>query len=489
MASLLLTNIGWLYTCDAGERVLKDAWLYAENGKVTALGRGTCPYETADVVEDLTGCIAVPGLVSLHHHFYQSLTRAVPVAQRSRALAWLFAMYPIWSGLDAEGMRWGTLAAAGELLLTGGTTCADHSYLLPGDDSELIDAQVEAASEVGLRLHLVRGCMPTIEGDLAERLAPLMGARLDRMLDRPESLFSRIERDVANHHDASYGSMLRMGLGPTGATYEQPALMRRLADVAQAHGLGLHTHFHPRQSERELSLKMTGRDTITFLKDSGWLSPRAWYAHCTELTDAEIAALADHGCSVAHCPRTIIRLGYHLTPIAEMRKRGLRVGIGIDGGASNDGGSMLGDLRLAMLLHRVGVAPDVDTDESWMTPYDALLMGTRIGAQALGRQDIGRLEEGSCADIAAFDLRRLAYSGAQADPLGALLMCGSDASAALTVVNGRVVVRNARLLTVDETRVAAETNRIGDRLLTEAQRFTGIDFRSYPKARVTPNYV
>lgn len=488
MATLLLRNIGWLYTCDAQERVIRHAYLLAEDGRVVDMGKEPCPHAGADVVEDLAGCIAVPGLISLHHHFFQSLTRAIPQSQRTRSLAWLFGMYPIWSGIDADAMRWATLAAAGELLLTGGTTCADHSYYLPGDGSEMVDAQVSAAAEAGLRLHLVRGCMPTIEGDLAERLGPMLDGRLKRMLDDPAALFSRIEADLAHHHDASRGSMLRLDLGPTGVTYAQPEIMRRLADVAQANGLGLHTHFHPRQIERDACLRHTGKDTMTFLRDSGWLTQRAWYAHCAELSDAEMAAFADHGCGIAHCPRTVVRLGYPLTRVSAMRRSGIPVGVGIDGAASNDDGSMLGDLRLALLLHRTGAAPEIDTEAEWMTPYEALLMATRVGARVLGRDDIGRLEVGTCADVAAFDLRRAAYSGALTDPLGGLLMCGSDPSAALTVVNGRVVVRGGRLLSADEPRIAVETNRIVDRLVDDAQRLTGIDYRAYPNAKVAPRF-
>jgi 8-oxoguanine deaminase len=488
MATLLLRNIGWLYTCDAGERVLRNAWLLAKDGRVVDIGKEPCPHAGADAVEDLAGCIVLPGLISLHHHFFQSLTRAIPQSQRARSLDWLFGMYPVWSGISPQDMRWGSLAAASEMLLTGGTTCADHSYYLPGKAGEMVEAQVDAAAQAGLRLHLVRGCMPTIEGDLAERLGPLLGGRLAGMLDDPKALFGRIEADIARYHDASPGSMLRVDLGPTGVTYAQPALMRQLADVAHAHGLGLHTHFHPRQFERDACLRNTGRDTISFLRDSGWLTPRAWYAHCPELSDAEMAAFADAGCGVAHCPRTVVRLGYSLTRISAMRQRGVRVGIGIDGAASNDDGSMLGDLRLALLLHRTGAAPEIDPEEEWLTPYDALLMATRVGAQVLGRDDIGRLEAGKCADIAAFDLRKAAYSGALTDPLGGLLMCGSDATAALTVVNGKIVVRGGKLLTASEGEIATETNRVASRLLDEAQGLTGIDFRAYPKARVAPQF-
>lgn len=488
MATLLLRHIDWLYTCDRHERVLTNAYVYAVNGRLVDIGKEPCPYVDADVVEELRGCIALPGLVSLHHHFFQSLTRAVPRTQRTRALPWLFGMYPIWSGIHPDALRWATLASAGEFLLTGGTTCADHSYLLPGEGGEMIGAEAMAAREIGVRLHLVRGCMPTMEGDLAERLSPMLGTRLHRMLDSPDTLFPRLDADVQRHHDSSRGSMLRVDLGPTGVTYTQPELMRRIAEIARAHELGLHTHFHPRPMEREACLRNTGKDTIGLLRDVGWLVPRAWYAHCSELSDEEIEAFADAGCGVAHCPRTVIRLGYQMTRIAEMRRRGVLVGLGIDGAASNDGGSALGDLRLALLLHRAGADEHQDPEEAWLTPYDALLMGTRVPAQILARDDIGAIEIGKCADVAAFDIRRVAYSGALADPLGGLLMCGSDASAALTVVNGNVVVRRGQLLNVDEARVIEETNRIADRMLTDAQAQTGIDFRAYPNASITPRF-
>lgn len=480
MTSTLIRHASWLYTCDRHDRAYSDAFVLVEDGRITQVGREPWTGPEADDTHDLSGCIVVPGFVCLHHHFFQSLFRAVPSGVRATALQWLHAMYPVWAQLDPEVMYWASKVAAAELVLTGATCGADHSYLLPGAGSDVVDEQVRAAGEIGLRLHLVRGCMPTMEGDLEERLRPVLGKRLDAMIDRENELFPRMERDLERYHDLSDGAMTRVALGPTGVTYGMPDLMKRIADFAADNGCGLHTHYLPRPIEREMSERLTGRSSVKFLDESGWLRPGTWFAHCPTLNDEEIAAFADTGCAVAHCPRTVVRLGYKVTRISDMRRRGLRIGIGVDGASSNDDGSMLGDLRLALLLHRAGSDDTADPLTDWLTPYDALLMATREGAAALGRSDIGAIAPGMAADIAAFDLRRVGYAGAVADPLGALLLCGTDAHAAMTMVNGRTVVKQGKLVGTDEDDLVARANTVALGALERAGKETGIDFLSYP---------
>lgn len=477
MPTLLLRNAGWIVTCDDDGRRITNGWILCRDGAVAELGPEPCPHPGADVVRDLEGCIVVPGLINVHHHFFQQLTRAVPSGQRARSLDWLFGMYPLWGGLTPADMRLACLTAGAELLLTGCTTSADHSYLLP--EPAMVEAEVEAVAELGLRLHLVRGGMPAIEGDLGRRLGPIMGDRLTRIVDDETRLIPELERDIARFHDAGRLSMLRVDLGPTAITYERPDFMRRLGDMAAAHDLGLHTHFLPRPSERELCRASTGLDTVGFLRATGWLTDRSWFAHSVMLDDSELNALGDSGCGVAHCPRTAIRLGYPNPRIADMRRRGIKVGIGVDGGASNDDGTLLGDLRLGLLLHRLCAGPEVSPTDDWLTPYDALLMATRVGASILRRSDIGHLAPGMAADIAAFDLRSVAYAGAMLDPLGALLMCGADSSSALTVVAGRIVVENRTLLCLDERRLVADANAAAEALAGRAERL-GLDVRAYP---------
>jgi len=480
MSSLLLRGIGWLYTCDERHTLLENAWLHVVDGRVAALGPEPCPVPAADRSVDLTGCIVVPGFVNLHHHFFQSITRAIPRSQRATAFDWLFSLYPLWAELDEDAMRAATAAACAELLLTGATTSVDHSYLLPARAGDLALAQVETAKSLGIRFHFVRGCMPTMEGDIAERLRPLMGGRLDGIVDDGDAVLAAMRGALQRFQDTAPFAMTRVDLGPTTVTYRKPDLMGRIAKLAKEFDAGLHTHYQPRAVEYDMARDLLGNTPLGFLRDSGWLGPRTWMAHCTELSDSEIDAFADAGCGVAYCARTAVRLGYKVPRIARMRAQGVTVGIGVDGAGSNDSGSMLSEIRLAHLLHRVHAGPETVPERDWLTPYDTLLMATRNGARLLGRDDVGQLAPGMAADIAAFDLRRAAYVGTVADPLGGLVLAGADAAAALTVVNGRVVVERGRLVTADEAAIAEHGNRAAERLLRAAEARTGLAFRIPP---------
>lgn len=456
MSTTLLRKISWLYTCNQDDDVLADAYVLVTDGKITAMGAEPCPVSTADDVVDLSGHVVTPGLINLHHHFYQTLTRSVPEADRTMALDWLFALYPFWAGFDPQAMYWGSMTAIAELVKSGATTVVDHSYLAPGGDAGYLQSQVEAARDLGVRFHFVQGSMVTIEGDLATRLQPVLGDRMARLIDDEARLPSRLEAALALHDPAPF-SMMRVALGPTGITYAKSHLMRLMADMAAEAGAGLHTHFHPREIERALSREATGMEPVDFLEKSGWLRPGTWLAHCTEINDEEIRRFAAAEVGIAHCPRTVVRLGYRMPRVAAWRRAGIRVGVGVDGSASNDGGSLLSDLRLAAVLHRVN-SEEADRSD-WMTPYDALLMATRVGAQILGRDDIGAIAPGKGADIAAFDLRRLCYVGSLADPLGGLIVAGTEPDAALTMIAGRIVVRDGQLKTGSEADIIANGNR------------------------------
>ncbi len=476
MTTVILRNADCIYTCDDRNRAYRNGYILVRNHRIAEIGHEPWQGHHADISHDLTGCVVIPGLINTHHHFFQSIVRGIPATQRAFAIDWLAGLYPLWSELDPEALYWASMTATAELLLTGATTTADHSYLMPSEDGDFVVSQVNAATDTGIRLHLVRGSMPTMEGDLAARLAPVMGKRLRRLQDRDEELIPAIEDALRIHHDPSRHSMLRLALGPTGVSYARPDFMRRIADIAAAGNCGLHTHYLPRQIERTLSRQLTGLDPLSVLAESGWLRPGTWFAHCTELDDNEIKAFAENGCGVAHCPRTIIRLGYQIPRIAAMRRQGIRVGIGVDGASSNDSGSMLNEVRLGLMLHRINTPDDADPLSEWMTPYQALLMATRNGAAILGRDDIGHLAPDMSADIVAFDLDDVSYVGASSDPLAALLMCGSDSRARLTMVNGRTVVENGKLASFNEDAIVTNAGAAGHRLLSAAQRHTGIDF-------------
>jgi len=479
MSSLLLRHADVIYTCDDLRRSLRDGYVHVRDGRIAAVGPEPAPALVVDEEISVAGCLVTPGLVNIHHHLFQTLTRAVPLATRSTIIDWLYAMYPIWAEVDADAYYWASLATNCELLASGCTTNADFAYLMPETGGEMAAEGIRGAREAGIRFVLVRGGMPTMEADLERRLAPLLGRKLERLLDREEDLFPKLEATIRRYHDTSPGAMLQIAVGPTSVSYARPQFMRRFAELARANACGLHVHFDPRPDERAVMRERDGRP-IDLLRETGWLSERTWFAHSTLLDDDEMKAIAEAGASLAHCPRCIVRLGKKVARVGHWRAHGINVGIGVDGAASSDMSNLLNEVRLALVLHRVGGYDDSEAADQWMTPQDALWMATRGGARALGRDDIGQLVAGKAADIAAFPLRRLSLAGAVADPLGALLLAGSDPYASLTIVNGRVRVRDGCMTDVDEMRAFDGANAAAARLLHAAQRRTGIEFARQP---------
>ena len=331
----ILRNCGWIYSCDENDLVVANGYIRVEGEMIVEIGRE--PYAGPDgETIDLSGSIVLPGFVNVHHHFFQSLTKAVPPGTRARGLDWLYQMYPIWACFDVEAFAISSELAAAELLLSGATTSVDHSYLHPGLGNESLAAQVDAAARIGLRLHLVRSAIPTIEGDLEFRLEAVMGPAIHDLMDDPAGIMPAFQQAIQRYHDLSEGSMLRIAIGPTGVTYAQPELMAKMARLASEANCGLHTHYHPRKTERDFARRVLGCEPLKFMTDSGWIRPGTWLAHATQLDNQEIAALSAAGVGIAHCPHTVVRLGYPITPVAKMRRSGVVVGIGMDGPASND---------------------------------------------------------------------------------------------------------------------------------------------------------
>ena len=476
--TLILRNCSWIYCCDDAGSIIAPGYIRIDGMLISEIGHEPYPGSDGEMI-DLAGSIVLPGFVNVHHHFFQSLTKAVPPATRATGLDWLYQMYPIWACYDADAIATASELAAAELLLSGATTSVDHSYLHPQLGAESVAAQVDAVARTGLRFHLVRGALPTIEGDLEVRLNEVMGPALREMMEDRSALMPALAHAIRAYDDASVGSMRRVDLGPTGITYLYPELMPQIAALAAQHGCGLHTHYHPRQSDRELSRRLLGREPLSFLTDCGWIRPRTWMAHSTQLNDEEIVAFADHGVGVAHCPHTIIRLGFPITRVVAMRRRGLAVGIGVDGAASNDRSSMIQEMRLALLLHRANSPENVQAATDWLDAIDILHMATREGARILGRKDIGILKVGMCADIVAFDLGSIHYAGAVADPLAALLLAGCDTRAKLTMVNGQIRVRDGHLISIDERQLVRHANTTSQRILDESSNRFGVPRHEY----------
>lgn len=450
---ILLRNASWVWT---GTELLERADVSVVDGRIEAVQASIAA--PADEAFDLAGSLLMPGLVNLHHHFFQHATRAWPGLHRAPSEHWLAGLYPVWGLMDAQDIAAAARAAAAELLLCGTTTSVDHAFMLRTGGEERLAGQIEAVRALGLRQHIVRSGLPGL------------GGRFSALADAEGPFLEQCRSDVARWHDAGAGSMLRLDLGPSNVPYDHPRLLRALAELATEHGCGLHVHLHPRRAERELCARLNGVGPVDFLASTGWLRPGTWFAHCTELDDHDMARMAETGVGIAHCPRTVLRLGYAVPPVHRWRAAGIRVAIGADGGGSNDAGAFLADIRLGLLLHRAGTAGSVDPLRDWLAPVDALAMATRVPAAILRRPELGVIEPGACADLAAFDLRGVDVAGALNDPLAGFLLAGSTTRARLTMVDGVVRVREGRLVGADEQAIAAECNERSRRLFSRAPR-------------------
>ena len=459
MATLLIKNAALLVTMDEQRREISGGGLYAEDGFIRQVGGPDELPETADLVLDLSGHIVLPGLVNTHHHFYQTLTRAVPLAQNANLFNWLRTLYPIWARLTPEDIFISTQTALAELALSGCTTASDHLYLFP--NGSRLDDEIDAAAQLGLRLHASRGSMSL--GESQGGLPP------DRVVDSEEHILSDSQRLIERYHDPNPGSMLQIVLAPCSPFSVTGDLMRQSALLARQYGVQLHTHLAETQDEVEFCKQMFGHRPVGYMEELGWVGPDVWYAHAVYANQPEIDVFVRHQCGVAHCPCSNMRLASGIAPIREYLQYGVKVGLGVDGSASNDSSHLLAEARQAMLLARLRSALQgaslSGSQEPWIMPArQALELATRGGAQVLGRADIGSLAVGKCADLIAYDLNRLDFAGALHDPVAALLFCNPQ-RVDLNIVHGRPVVQAGVLLGVDLPELVQKHNRAASRLL------------------------
>ena len=459
--TLLIRDADLVVTVDEQRRELPRASVLVRGRAIEAIGPADALPREADEVIDARGHIVIPGLVNTHHHMYQSLTRAIPAAQDAELFGWLKTLYPIWAGLTPEMVRVSTQVAMAELLLSGCTTSSDHLYLYP--NGVRLDDSIEAAEAIGMRFHAARGSMSV--GESAGGLPP------DALVEREDAILADTRRLIEAWHDASRFSMRRVVAAPCSPFSVSRELMRDSAALARSYGTRLHTHLAENDHDIAYSREKFGMTPTEYAESLGWLGDDVWHAHCVKLDGQGIAHFAATGTGVAHCPCSNMRLASGIAPIRRMLDAGVPVGLGVDGSASNDGAHMLGEARQAMLLARVGRALEpfgCDAGPAEMKARDALALATRGGAEVLGRADIGSLAVGQCADLAVFDLGSLDFAGgAVHDPVGALLLC-APAKARHTVVNGRVVVRDGQLTTVDLPPLIERHNRLALQLAVAA---------------------
>ncbi len=458
MTTLLIKH-AYLVTMDDHRREFADGGLFIRDGFIEQVGPSADLPPTADEVLDLSGHIVLPGLVNTHHHFYQTLTRVVPAAQDANLFNWLKTLYPIWARLTPEAIRVSTKTALTELALSGCTTASDHLYLFP--NGARLDDEILAAREVGLRLHASRGSMSLSEKD--------GGLPPDSVVDDEATILRDSQRLIETYHDPNPGSFTQIVLAPCSPFSVTSDLMRESASLAREYGVHLHTHLAETEDEEQFCLEKFGHRPVGYMEEVGWVAEDVWFAHSVWVNQQEIALYARHGVGVAHCPTSNMRLASGIAPIKEYLAAGVKVGLGVDGSASNDGSHLLAEVRQAMLLSRVregitGFSLSNDPSRRLMTAREALWLGTRGGAAVLGRNDIGSLEVGKCADFFAIDLNRLEYAGGQHDPVAAIVF-DQPVRVDYTVVGGRFVVRQQRIVTLDESALIQRHNRIARQLL------------------------
>jgi cytosine/adenosine deaminase-related metal-dependent hydrolase len=464
MSTLLVKNASMLVTMDDQRREIPNGGLFVRDNIIEQVGKTSDLPSTADTILDMAGHIVLPGLINTHHHLYQSLTRVI--AQDADLFTWLRTLYPIWARLTDEAIYISTLTGLAELALSGCTTSSDHLYVFPNDCT--LDSQIRAAQDIGVRFHAARGSMSL--GESKGGLPP------DSVTENESFILQDSQRLIEQFHDPDPQAMIRIVLAPCSPFSVTPDLMRESANLARAYGVRLHTHLAETIEEESFCLETFGQRPVAYVESLGWTGDDVWHAHCVHMSDSEIDLFGRTGTGVAHCPASNMRLASGIARLIDWRKANVRVGLGVDGSASNDSGHLLSEARMAMLLQRV--APDRYLSEQpggrhgfagdavSMSARQALELATIGSASVLGRDDIGLLAEGKSADFIAFNLNQLAYTGAVHDPVAALVFCHPQ-NVDWSVINGRIIVDNGRLTTLDLEPHIKQHNKISRAMIRD----------------------
>jgi len=427
MATLLVKNADVLVTMDAERREIVGGGFFARDGVIEQVGVTADLPQTADQVLDLKGHVVIPGLVNGHHHLFQGLTRNVPAGQNADLFGWLDALRPLWGRLTPEALQTATALGLAELTLSGCTTAADHHYLHVNGCR--IDDQMQSAKQIGIRFHALRGSVTE------PNIVP------DAMQETEQGVLKDTQRLIETYHDKTPLPMIQVGVAPGAIFANSPKMFRASAELARSYGVGMHTHWVETQGEVDFIHDALQQTPEAFLESVNWVGSDIWMAHCVKLSPSEMDLFARSGIGVCHCPNSNARTGAGLAPVPQMLKAGVKVGLGVDGSASNDAGHLLSEVRQAMLFQRLVHGSTA------FTARQALELATLGGASILGRKDIGSLEKGRGADFAAWDLSSIGFAGA-ADPVAALVFC-HPIHARYVAVHGRMIVNDGQLVTTD----------------------------------------
>lgn len=445
MPDILIKGALAVLTMDDARRELVGADVLLRGGVIAQIGVGIDAPD-AEVL-NAQGCVVTPGLVNTHHHLYQTLTRAVPGGQDALLFGWLQTLYPIWARFGPEEMFVSAQIGLAELALSGCTMTSDHLYLYP--NGSRLDDTIEAAAEVGLRFHPTRGAMSIGESD--------GGLPPDSLVEDEAAILEDCIRVIDKHHDARDGAMVRIGVAPCSPFSVSRDLMRDAALLARDKGVMLHTHLAENDEDIAYSLEKFGCRPGQYAEDLGWTGPDVWHAHCVKLDGQEIDLFSKSKTGVAHCPCSNCRLGSGIAPVRAMRDAGVPVGLGVDGSASNDAGSLIGEARQSMLLQRVANGADA------MSAREALEIATRSGAEVLGRDDCGQIAVGKRADIAIWDVSGIESAGSW--DVAAILLAGPTRVRDL-IVEGRRIVADSRVVSFDLNRAIVRQGQLVKKLQT-----------------------
>ncbi|MCH7587195.1 MAG: 8-oxoguanine deaminase [Chloroflexi bacterium] len=459
MASLLVRHARLLVTMDEERREIPDGGFYVEDGFIKSVSVTADLPSEADEILDFHNYIVLPGLINTHHHFYQTLTRVIPSAQDVGLFQWLLALYPIWANLRPEDIRISTQLALAELALSGCTTTSDHLYLFP--NACRLDDEIEAAQTTGLRLHAARGSM-----SLGESLG---GLPPDSVVETEEAILKDSQRIIETYHDPDPGSMLQIVVAPTSPFSVSPDLMKETAALARAYNVKMHTHLAETLDEEQFCLELYDHRPVALAESLDWFGSDVWFAHAVHVDGDEIKRMGAAGVGVAHCPTSNMRLASGIAPVERYMDAGVSVGLGVDGSASNDSSHMLAETRQAMLMARLGSTTSGSNTEDGklFSARQALEIATLGGAKVLGREDIGALRPGMCADFIAINLERIEFAGALHDPVAALLFC-HPGHVDHVYVHGKSVVKNGRFTRLDLDKLVAEHNQASKNLINRS---------------------
>ncbi len=466
MTILAIQNATRLVTMDGDRREISNGTVLAKDNKIIFVGNNNEAVRwlknhsiEVEIVINASGTVVLPGLINCHHHLYQTLTRSIGTAQGLSLFDWLKTLYPIWGQMDAEAVYVSARLGLIELLLTGATTVADHLYLFP--NGARLDDEIRAAQELGVRFHPTRGSMSL--GESKGGLPP------DNICENENDILADCVRVLEKFHDPEPFSMLRIGLAPCSPFSVTPDLMRKTADLARRYpAVNLHTHLAETIDENRFCEDKFGMRPLAYMESLGWKGDDVWFAHMVYPDGDEIAMLASTGSGVCHCPSSNMILASGIAPIREMCDAGVRIGLGVDGSASNDANHILGEARQAMLLQRVGW-PGFESNAGRFSAREALELATLGGAAVLNRDDIGSLEVGKAADLVAFRIDDINHAGGLSDPVASLLTC-SPGRVWFSIINGKVVVEQGEIPGLDITGLIQQHNQISQRMLAKVEK-------------------